>query len=98
MNEVVRNLEQAFHLKGGVYNFGSTNDRNTYETVVELFRALGWDTARLRGDTESHALAPRNLTMDPGRLQGYGITFSPTVLALGKNGRLYFSIYTHKRN
>ncbi len=98
VNEVVRNLEQAFQLKGGVYNFGSPNDRNTYETVVELFRALGWDTARLRGDTEIHALAPRNLTMDPGRLQGYGITFSPTVLALGKNGRLYFSIYTHKRN
>ena len=92
VNEVVRNLEQAFQLKGGVYNFGSPNDRNTYETVVELFRALGWDTARLRGDTEIHALAPRNLTMDPGRLQGYGITFSPTVLALGKNGRLYFSI------
>ncbi len=91
VNEVVRSLEQALALKGGVYNFGSPNDRNTYETVLELFRFLGLDTARLRENAERYASAPRNLSMDQGKIRECGINFSPTLQALQENGRLHFS-------
>ena len=90
INEVVANLEKAFALEGGVYNFGSTNDRNTYETVLELFRALAWDTGRLAENKESFAEEPRNLCMDLSKLLEHGIFFRPTVQALIENGRLCF--------
>lgn len=91
INEVVVNLEKAFALKGGIYNFGSPNDRNTYETVLKLFEALAWDTGRLVENEESFAEEPRNLCMDLSRLQEHGISFRPTVQALIENGRLYFA-------
>ncbi|HBA47154.1 MAG TPA: hypothetical protein DCZ91_05020 [Lachnospiraceae bacterium] len=89
VNEVVGNLEKAFMLKGGVYNFGSPNDRNTYETVRALFEALEWDTARLIKNEESFAGEPRNLCMDLSKIQEHGIFFRPTVRALTENCRHY---------
>ena len=87
VNEVVCNLEKAFALKGGVYNFGSPNDRNMYETVLALFRGMGWDTARLVKNEERYASEPRNLCMDLRKLEENGIYFQPTVGALIQNGR-----------
>lgn len=89
VNEVVGNLEKAFALKGGVYNFGSPNDRNTYETVRALFEALEWDTAWLVKNEESFAGEPRNLSMDLNKIQEHGIFFRLTVGALIENYRLY---------
>jgi dTDP-4-dehydrorhamnose reductase len=87
VNEVVCNLEKAFVLKGGVYNFGSPNDRNMYETVLALFRGMGWDTARLVKNEERYASEPRNLCMDLRKLEENGIYFQPTAEALIQNGR-----------
>lgn len=89
VNEVVGNLEKAFVLRGGVYNFGSPNDRNTYETVRALFEALEWDTASLVKNEESFAGEPRNISMDLGKIQEQGIFFRPTLRALIENCRLY---------
>lgn len=86
VNEVVGNLEKAFALKGGIYNFGSPNDRNMYETVLALFRGLGWDTARLVKNDTRYASEPRNLRMDLRKLEENGIYFQPTVEALIRNG------------
>lgn len=90
VNEVVRNLEKAFSLKGGIYNFGSPNDRNTYETVLALFQAMEWDTGRLLREERRYEAEPRNLSMDLGKLENNGIYFRPTVEALIENGRVRF--------
>ena len=89
VNEVVGNLEKAFVLRGGVYNFSSPNDRNTYETVRALFEALEWDTVGLVKNEESFAGEPRNISMDLGKIQEQGIFFRPTLRALIENCRLY---------
>lgn len=86
VNEVVRNLEKCAELKGGIYNFGSPNDKNTYETVFDMFRELGWDTMRLRKDEESFREAPRDISMDQKKLNDGGITFPATLESLIRNG------------
>lgn len=91
--EVVSHLEKAFALEGGVYNFGSPNDQNTYETVLELFESLRWDVSRLIKDEESFAGAPRNLAMDLQKIEEMGIVFLPTVQSLVKNAALWRYLY-----
>lgn len=87
VNEVVRNFERCTKLEGGVYNFGSFNDRNTYETVSAMFEELGWDTARLRKDEEAFGASPRDISMDQEKLEKSGITFPSTVESLVRSMR-----------
>lgn len=87
VNEVISNFEKALALPGGIYNFGSPNDRNTYETVLTMFRELKWDVGRLRRNEEAFASNPRNISMDQKKLNGSGISFSSTLEALVRNGR-----------
>lgn len=88
VNEVIRGFEKALELKGGIYNFGSPNDRSTYETVLAMFTALGWDIRRLRKNEDAFASAPRDLTMSQEKLNRSEITFSSTLDGLIRNGRL----------
>ncbi len=88
VNEVIRNFEKALELKGGIYNFGSPNHRNTYETVRAMFTALGWDPRSLAKNEEAFAAAPRDISMSPGKSNDSGITFSSTLDALVRNGRM----------
>ena len=79
--EVVRNLPKALELPGGVWNFGSANDRNTYDTVrilLEGHPALH----RLQPNEEAFRDAPRDLTMDQRKLNSAGICFSTTLEGL----------------
>lgn len=92
---VVRNLPQALKLPGGVYNFGSENDADTYHTVQFVLEKLGMDSAltRLEPNTEAFAENPRDLSMDPEKLRSAGIFFPTTkqglLDALGKQkGRM----------
>lgn len=73
--EVVRNMEATFELPGGVYNFGSSNDRSTYETVIGIFEKKGYDTSLVKKLENANF---RNLTMSQKKLNGYGICFSTT--------------------
>ena len=88
VNEVIRNFESALELNGGIYNFGSPNHRNTYETVRAMFTALGWDPRSLIKNEEAFAADPRDISMNPGKLNNSGITFSSTLDALVRNGRM----------
>lgn len=88
VNEVIRNFESALELNGGIYNFGSPNHRNTYETVRTMFTALGWDPRSLTKNEEAFAADPRDISMNPGKLNNSGITFSSTLDALVRNGRM----------
>ena len=85
VNEVVRNLEKTFKIKGGVYNFGSTNDKDTYHTVYEVFMKLGMDVSRLGMNVEAFRENPRNLCMCQKKTEDTGIYFSTTATALENN-------------
>ncbi len=87
VNEVVRNLEKAWDLEGGIYNFGSQNDRNTYETVYAMFTGLGWDVGQIRRNEEAFATAPRDISMNVEKIRKNGIEFSSTLDGLIRNGR-----------
>lgn len=78
VGEVVRNLEKAVNLPGGVYNFGAPNEQNTYETVRELFLAIGWDTDRLQKNETAFLDNPRDISMDQKKINDGGIWFTET--------------------
>lgn len=44
---VVENLERAFQIPGGIYNFGALNDKDTYHTIYEEFANVGLDVSRI---------------------------------------------------
>lgn len=89
VNEVVKNLEKALSLPGGVYDFGSPNDRTMYETVAELFAGLGLSADRVTENREAFQDNPRDMTMDQRVLNSYGIFFPDTVQALIHNFRKF---------
>lgn len=89
VKEVVRNIEKSCELCGGVYNFGSPNDSNTYETVLAMFTELGWDAGRLRRNEEAFADNPRNISMCMKKLNDCGIAFSSTLDGLIRNMRRF---------
>ena len=77
---VVENLLKALELPGGVWNFGSENDRSTYETVKEVLEArnLREPLQRLKPNTDAFAEGARNLAMDLTKLNAAGIRFPTT--------------------
>lgn len=82
VGEVVRNMEAAMKLPGGIYNFGSENTCSTYDTAVRFLEAMtggGGALGLLEKDLERFASCPRNLTIDTGRIRSQGIRFAGTV-------------------
>ena len=80
VEEVVKNLPLALKLAGGVWNFGSENDRSTYDTVKTVLDELGMEAAlqRLQPNREAFAENPRNIAMDLSKLNAAGISFATT--------------------
>lgn len=81
VQEVVKNMEQAMDLPGGIYNFGSESVLSTFEIGSRVFQML--DKNGNRGefvipDETGDPDNPRNLTMDLGKLRAQGIDFSET--------------------
>lgn len=76
---VVEKLSQAFLLPGGVYNFGSENEYNTYETVRRLLESLGYFTERLKKNEAAFAGNPRNIRIHMGKARKFGIDFPKTL-------------------
>jgi len=83
--EVVQNMEKAFELPGGVYNFGSPNWKSTYDTAVEVLETLGHKKVKLQPKEGTFEQGERNLTMSQEKLNAYGIYFSSTVDGLIRN-------------
>lgn len=81
---VVKNLPAALNLPGGIWNFGSENTENTYETVKKLLTQLGMTAAlaRLSPNQEAFAEYPRDISMDLAKLHSAGITFPATAEGL----------------
>ena len=85
VNEAVANLEKTFRIEGGVYNFGSSNDKSTFDTVYELFERMEWDVSRLHRNEEAFKTNPRNLCMCQKKIENFGISFSTTGDGLLRN-------------
>ncbi|MEQ2428363.1 SDR family oxidoreductase, partial [Enterocloster hominis (ex Hitch et al. 2024)] len=74
--EVIRNMEAAMRLPGGVYNFGSQNSRSTFDTAALFLKAVTGSSdvsGLIERDTERFASCPRNLMIDTERIRRQGI-------------------------
>lgn len=84
VRSVAENLPKTFSLPGGVYNFGSENDKNMYETACGFMGAMGM------GDRIPELIKPnrtkemRNISMDCSKLRKYGIYFETTIDSIKK--------------
>ena len=79
VQNVLKNIEKAFLLPGGVYNFGSENDKNTYETIKALLSLLGKKDYSVIPNTQAFADNPRNIKMNTDKIESFGIEFPNTV-------------------
>ena len=78
VREVVEKLIPAMELPGGVYNFGSGNDANMFDTAAQFARMLHADVT-LEKDHWT-----RNLVMDGQKLAAFGIRFDSTLDAFAR--------------
>lgn len=79
--EVVRHMEEAMKLPGGIYNFGSENENNTYDTAALFLKtATGKDDEAgiLEPDEKRFQSCPRNLTVNTDKIKSHGIYFLNT--------------------
>ena len=72
VREVIANLLPAMALPGGVYNFGSGNDKDMVDTALYFAHLLQVDVRIEETDFV------RNLVMDGQKLQEHGIVFRST--------------------
>ncbi len=79
--EVVRNLEKAISLPGGIYNFGCGNAKNSYDLHLEVANQMGLKvpTKWILPDAERFSEQTRNLTMNCSLIEKYGISFNDSV-------------------
>lgn len=79
--EVVRNLEKALTLPGGIYNFGSGNTLNSYELFQTTAQLMGLKVPKkwIVPDEERFSDQARNLTMDCTSIAQHGIRFLDSV-------------------
>lgn len=71
VREVVENIEKLFAVPGGIYNFGSHAKDTTYMLAQRVLQMIGAVEM-----PDRLAAVPRNLAMDPARLNQYQIFFS----------------------
>lgn len=77
LRSVAQQMEKALALPGGVYNFGSENDFDLYQTALACMEALGLSERAKRlilPDEETGT----SLAMDTSLLRSHGIVFETT--------------------
>lgn len=79
--DVVRNIEKAISLPGGIYNFGSGNTLNSYELHLKAADLMGLKEPEvwILPDNERFHDEPRNLTMDCTLIEEHVIHFCDSV-------------------
>lgn len=79
--EVVKNIEKAIALPGGIYNFGSGNTMNSYELHLKAANLMGLKEPSewILPDVERFSDIERNLTMDCSQIEKQGIHFNDSV-------------------
>lgn len=81
VRDVVRNIEKAISLPGGIYNFGSGNTLNSYKLHLKAAELMGLQEPEtwIIPDDERFHDEPRNLTMDCSLIEEHGIHFCDSV-------------------
>lgn len=79
--EVVRNMEKAVSLPGGIYNYGSSNTLNSYELYLEVAKLMGANnpSACITPDAVRFSAQDRNLTMNCSLIEKYDIHFHDSI-------------------
>lgn len=79
--EVIKNIEKAMSLPGGIYNFGSGNTLNSYSLFTEAANMMGLKDPSnfIMPDTERFSDQGRNLTMDCSLIEKHGIHFNDSI-------------------
>ena len=79
--DVVRYIEKAISLPGGIYNFGSGNTLNSYKLHLKAAELMGLKKPEtwILPDNERFHDEPRNLTMDCSLIQEHRIHFCDSV-------------------
>lgn len=77
VNEVIQNLPKVFTLPGGVYNYGSSNDRSAYTLLRDALEQIGCPAT-----LNPVEYAYRNLTIATDKIEQYGIHFRTSYHAL----------------
>ncbi len=75
MWDVIRAMEQVMELPGGIYNFGSRNQRSTWETAGFCSGSICKTGVlpKVEADRDRFRSLPRNLTIDTGKIEALGI-------------------------
>lgn len=74
-------------LPGGIYNFGSRNQRSTWETAGIFAQAVSVKTGvlpKVEADRDRFRSLPRNLTIDTGKIEALGIFLGDTAEGLSR--------------
>ena len=85
VNEVIRNLEKVFEIPGGIYNFGSPNDMDTFHTMCTVFQNVGLEVGRIGRNEEAYKDNPIDMRMCMDKAASVGICFPTTVDSLSEN-------------
>ena len=85
VRQVAELLEKTAEIPGGVYNYGSENPLNMYDTAKDFADTLG-----IRLDLqESDDRAPRSLAFSNRKLRGQGVAFDDTQTGIRRCVREY---------
>lgn len=82
VNLSVANMEKAWELPGGVYNYGSSACGSMYEEMRRAAKELEQRTGKRVRIEEAPKGNLRNLTMDTGKSERFGIRFPETAEGL----------------
>ena len=85
VNEVIQNMKKAIEIPGGIYDFGSPNDKTMYETAVSLFSQLNLNAGRIKANTTAFKDSPRDMTLKQDVVNKLGIYFTDTTESLVRN-------------
>lgn len=82
--DVVKKMHRCITLPGGVYNYGSENVMNTYETFIQAAQGMGlpYPEQWIVKDEDRFKEHPRNLSIDITKIRGYNIDFPSTSVGL----------------
>lgn len=80
VHEVVCQMEKAWMLPAGIYNYGSSNATNMYETIHHVLDTLGQTSLLIASENGNL----RNIAIDNSKAGQFGIHFSDTAEGLIK--------------
>ena len=84
VRSVAENITKIFSLPGGVYNFGSENDINMYDTACVFMSEMGMADRITELIQPTDTQPPRNLLMNCVKIRKHGIDFESTAEGIRK--------------